>query len=78
LIYNSSSGIVENNSKGFSAGYDSSLGLLLNGEAIRISIFNTNGAIIKSGSLNDLKGISLKSGIYFVKSENKTVKILVP
>jgi len=77
LIYNSV-GINETNTNISSANYTLDNGLIISGLDPVYTIFNLSGQQIKSGLANELNGLKLNSGIYIVKSSNRTQKIFVP
>lgn len=77
LKYNTS-GIEESNLDSFNAYYSVTNGLQLKGKNDFIYILNSTGSIINKDTMNNLDGIELTSGLYFIKSNTSTVKILVP
>ena len=77
LIYNSV-GINETNTNISSANYTVDNGLIISGLDPFYTIFNLSGQQIKSGLAIELNGLKLNSGIYIVKSSNRTQKIFVP
>jgi hypothetical protein len=78
LVYNSSVSISENKSETFYVNYNVSSGLEIFGKEMIVNIVDTKGVTIKNGNTEDLKGLILKSGLYFVQSPTKTIKVLVP
>lgn len=78
LIYNSSVSLSENKSESFYVNYDVNSGLEIFGKKMTVNIVDTKGVTIKNGNSEDLKGLILKSGLYFVQSPTKTIKVLVP
>jgi hypothetical protein len=48
------------------------------GKEMTVNIVDTKGVTIKNGNTEDLKGLILNSGMYFVQSPTKTIKVLVP
>jgi hypothetical protein len=79
LIYNSSVGLnsVAQQSS-FTAFYSSQNGLIINGNVQEISVVSAEGKIQSKGSKDDISGLKLNAGIYFIQSANSSVKILVP
>ncbi|MBU3661170.1 MAG: hypothetical protein FGM14_14955 [Flavobacteriales bacterium] len=77
LIYNSV-GINEQVAKTFKAFYSNENGLVIKGENANFELVNLSGATERVGDLNALNGLHLNTGIYFLKSGNSVVKILVP
>ncbi len=77
LIYNSV-GIKENETDSFNANYNVYSGLEIFAKEKTFNIVDTKGVIIKNGNSEELKGLILKSGLYFVQSPTKTIKVLVP
>jgi hypothetical protein len=43
-----------------------------------ISVVSAEGKIQRKGTKEDVSGLKLNSGIYFIQSANSSVKILVP
>jgi hypothetical protein len=78
LVYNSSVSISENKSESFYVNYNVSSGLEIFGKEMTVNIVDTKGVTIKNGNTEDLKGLILKSGLYFVQAPTKTIKVLVP
>jgi hypothetical protein len=78
LIYNSSVSITENKSESFYVNYNISSGLEIFCQETNINVVDSRGVIIKNGKPEDLKGLILTSGLYFVQAPTKTVKVLVP
>lgn len=78
LIYNSSVGITEANSHITFAHYSTENGLLITESNQNYHIFNLSGQLIKSGLDSELNGLKLNSGVYILKSNNRTEKIFVP
>lgn len=78
LIYNSSVSITENKSESFYVNYNISSGLEIFCHETNINVVDSRGVIIKNGKREDLKGLILTSGLYFVQAPTKTVKVLVP
>jgi hypothetical protein len=79
LIYNSTSGIESmNNHKELKAYYSTEYGLVIQGIPTHVSIITMEGKIINQGTLDSMNGIKLNSGVYFIQSNNSSVKILVP
>jgi hypothetical protein len=77
LIYNSV-GIKENETESFNANYNVYSGLEIFAKEKTFNIVDAKGVIIKNGNSEELKGLILKSGLYFVQSPTKTIKVLVP
>jgi hypothetical protein len=79
LIYNGSVGInTMSTEPSFSAYYSSQNGLIINGNTNEITVVSTEGKIQRKGSKDDITGLKLNPGIYFIQSNNSSVKILVP
>jgi hypothetical protein len=79
LIYNSSLEINSTeNEATFLAYYSSQNGLTINGNVQEISVVSAEGKIQRKGTKEDVSGLKLNSGIYFIQSANSSVKILVP
>jgi hypothetical protein len=79
LIYNSSVGLNSTeNESAFSAFYTVQNGLIINGEVAEISIVSAEGKIQRKGTKEDVSGLKLNPGIYFIQANNSSVKILVP
>lgn len=78
LIYNSSVSITENKSESFYVNYNVSSGLEIFCQETNMNVVDSRGVIIKNGKPEDLKGLILTSGLYFVQAPTKTVKVLVP
>ena len=78
LIYNSSVSISENKSESFYVNYNVSSGLEIFSKETNINVVDSRGVTIKNGKPDELKGMILKSGLYFVQSPTKTIKVLVP
>jgi hypothetical protein len=78
LVYNSSVGISEIKSESFYASYNASSGLEIFGQEKTINLFDTRGLAIKNGIPEELKGLILKSGLYFLQGPTKTIKLMVP
>ena len=79
LIYNSSVGLNSTeNEADFSAFYSSQNGLMINGEVAEISVISTEGKIQRKGRKEDVSGLKLNPGIYFIQANNSSIKILVP
>jgi hypothetical protein len=78
LIYNSSVSISENKSESFYVNYNISWGLEIFGQEKTINLVDSRGVIIKNGKPEDLNGLILNSGLYFIQAPTKTIKILVP
>jgi len=77
LVYNSV-GLNEQVATSFKAYYSNENGLVIKGENSNFELVNLTGATEKSGDLNTLNGLHLNSGLYFLKSGDSVVKILVP
>ncbi len=77
LIYNSV-GLNEVVTYSFKAYYSIEKGLVIKGENSNFELVNLAGAIEKTGDLNTLNGLHLNTGLYFLKSGDSVVKILVP
>lgn len=77
LIYNSV-GVNEIQNTTFKAYYSVENGLTIKGADVTYELINLAGASEKVGNLNTLNGMSLNTGIYFLKSGDTVVKILVP
>ena len=77
LIYNSV-GLNEEVANSFKAYYSIEKGLVIKGENSNYELVNLTGAIEKTGDLNKLYGLQLNTGLYFLKSGDSVVKILVP
>ena len=78
LIYNSSVSISENKSESFNAHYNVFSGLEIFSNETNINVVDSRGVTMKNGKPEELKGMILKSGLYFVQSPTKTIKVLVP
>jgi hypothetical protein len=78
LIYNSSVSISENKSESFNAHYNVSSGLEIFSQETNINVVDSRGVIVKNGKPEDLNGLILNSGLYFVQAPTKTIKVLVP
>lgn len=79
LIYNNTSSLNSNeNDANFSAVYTGENGLIISGNVQEISVFSAEGKIQGKGSKDDISGLKLNSGIYFIQSATSSVKILVP
>lgn len=78
LIYNSSVGISENKPELFSANYNVHSGLEIFSKETNIKVVDSRGVTIKNGKPEDLKGMILKSGLYFIQAPTRTAKVLVP
>lgn len=78
LIYNNTSGIAEKSQSLLNANYDVYSGLEIIGDETTLTIIDSRGVIIKNGKPEDLNGLILKSGLYFVQAPTKTIKVLVP
>ena len=77
LVYNSV-GIKENEPESFYANYDALSGLKIFGQIHSVHILNSNGTLVRSGTADQLNGLVLKSGLYFLQSPLKSIKVLVP
>ena len=77
LIYNSV-GLNEEVATSFNAYYSIENGLVIKGENSNYELVNLTGATEKAGDLNTLNGLHLNTGLYFLKSGDSVVKILVP
>ncbi len=77
LIYNSV-GLNEQVADSFKAYYSVENGLTIKGADATYELINLAGASEKIGNLTTLNGMSLNTGIYFLKSGDSVVKILVP
>jgi hypothetical protein len=77
LIYNSV-GLNEEVATSFKAYYSIENGLVIKGENSNYELVNLTGATEKAGDLNTLNGLHLNTGLYFLKSGDSVVKILVP
>ncbi len=78
LIYNAV-GVNEIQNDVFKAYYSVENGLQIKGDATaKYDVVYLSGAMEKSGNQASLTGLILKSGMYFVKSANAVVKVLVP
>jgi hypothetical protein len=79
LIYNSSVGLNSNKEESnFSAYYSNQNGLIISGDTGQISVISTEGKVQKMGTKDEINGLMLNSGLYFIQSANSSVKILVP
>ena len=79
LIYNPAVGVSELQAPMFKAYYSVENGLQIKGDATaKYEVVNLSGASEKTGNQASLTGLTLKSGMYFVKSANAVVKVLVP
>jgi hypothetical protein len=79
LIYNNTIGLTSNENKtNFTAFYSLQNGLMINGEVTEISIVSTEGKIQQKGTKEEVSGLKLNTGIYFIQSANSSVKLLVP
>ena len=78
LIYNSSVSISENKSESFNAHYNVSSGLEIFSHETNINVVDSRGVMVKNGKPEDLNGLILNSGLYFVQAPTKTIKVLVP
>ncbi len=77
LVYNSA-GIIEHEPESFYANYDALSGLKIFGQIHSVHILNSNGTLVRSGTADQLNGLVLKSGLYFLQSPLKSIKVLVP
>jgi hypothetical protein len=77
LIYNSV-GLNEQVATSFKAYYSIENGLTIKGADATYELINLAGASEKVGNLNALNGLHLNTGLYFLKSGDSVVKILVP
>lgn len=77
LIYNSV-GLNEQVATSFKAYYSVENGLTIKGADTTYELINLAGTSEKVGNLNMLNGMRLNAGIYFLKSGDSVVKILVP
>ena len=77
MIYNSV-GLNEQVADSFKAYYSVENGLTIKGADATYELINLAGASEKIGNLTTLNGMSLNTGIYFLKSGDSVVKILVP
>lgn len=77
LIYNSV-GLNEQVGTSFKAYYSIENGLTIKGADATYELINLAGASEKVGNLNTLNGLHLNTGLYFLKSGDSVVKILVP
>ena len=77
LIYNSV-GLNEQVATSFKAYYSIENGLTIKGADATYELINLAGASEKVGNLNTLNGLHLNTGLYFLKSGDSVVKILVP
>jgi hypothetical protein len=77
LIYNPV-GLNEQVATSFKAYYSNEKGLVIKGENSNFELVNLTGATEKAGDLNTLNGLHLNTGLYFLKSGDSVVKILVP
>ena len=77
LIYNSV-GLNEQVADSFKAYYSIENGLTIKGADTTYELINLAGASEKVGNLTTLNGMSLNTGLYFLKSGDSVVKILVP
>ena len=77
LIYNSV-GVNEIQNTTFKAYYSFENGLTIKGTDATYELINLAGASEKVGNLTTLNGMSLNTGLYFLKSGDSVVKILVP
>jgi hypothetical protein len=77
LIYNSV-GVNEIQNTTFKAYYSVENGLTIKGADATYELINLAGASEKVGNLTTLNGMSLNTGLYFLKSGDSVVKILVP
>lgn len=79
LIYNNTTSLNSNEKEtAFTAFYSSQNGLIINGNVQEISVVSAEGKIERKGSKDNISGLKLNAGIYFIQSANSTVKILVP
>jgi hypothetical protein len=79
LIYNNSVGINSTLIEpSFSAYYSLQNGLVVEGAIGQISVVSSEGRVYKMGLKEEVSGLKLNPGIYFIKSANSSVKILVP
>ena len=77
LIYNSVS-LNEQIANSFKAYYSTENGLMIKGENSMFQLVNLTGKTEKMGDLNSMNGLQLNTGLYFLKSGDSVVKILVP
>ena len=77
LIYNPV-GLNEQVATSFKAYYSNEKGLVIKGENSNFELVNLTGVTEKAGDLNTLNGLHLNTGLYFLKSGDSVVKILVP
>jgi len=79
LIYNNTTSLNSNEKEAaLTAYYSSQNGLIINGNVQEISVVSAEGKIERKGSKDNISGLKLNPGIYFIQSANSTVKILVP
>lgn len=79
LIYNSSVGLNSNKEESnFSAYYSTQNGLIITGDTGQFSVISTEGKVQKMGTKDEINGLRLNSGLYFIQSTNSSIKILVP
>jgi len=79
LIYNSSVGLNTNKEESnFSAYYSNQNGLIISGDTGQFSVISAEGKVQKMGEKDEINGLRLNSGLYFIQSTNSSIKILVP
>jgi hypothetical protein len=78
LIYNSTGIESMEAQKEFSAYYSHETGLILKGASTSLAVVTMDGKINNQGPIDNLNGIKLNTGVYFIQSANSSIKILVP
>jgi len=80
LIYNGSVGSqnLYPSTTSLSASYSENQGLLIKGDADCIQILSLEGKIHFSGTIEEINGLKLHAGLYFINTKNTSIKILIP
>ncbi|MFM7661392.1 MAG: hypothetical protein ACKO6A_01875 [Bacteroidota bacterium] len=80
LVYNNSVGSqnLYPSTTSLSASYSENQGLLIKGDADFIQILSLEGKIHFSGTIEEINGLKLHAGLYFINTKNTSIKILIP
>ena len=79
LIYNNTIGLNSAvNEATFTALYSNQNGLIIGGDVSEISVVSLDGKIQQKGMKEEISGLKLNPGLYFIRAANSSVKILVP